>query len=124
MLKLTFCLRRLPHLSRDEFQTYWRETHGPMVEKHRDALRFATYSQMHTIDDAIGSALGDIRNAPQAFDGFAEMTWASRADLDAAMTSAEGRAAGRELLADEKRFIDLENSPISLGAIPFSLKSN
>lgn len=95
-----------------------------MVEKHREALRFATYSQVHTMDDAIGSALGDIRGAPQAFDGFAEMCWASRADLDAAMTSTEGRAAGRELLADEKRFIDLANSPISLGAIPFSLASN
>ncbi|HBT35125.1 MAG TPA: EthD family reductase, partial [Hyphomonas sp.] len=24
MIKLTFCLRRLPHLSREEFQRYWR----------------------------------------------------------------------------------------------------
>jgi hypothetical protein len=23
MIKLTFCLRRLPHLSREEFQRYW-----------------------------------------------------------------------------------------------------
>tara|TARA_B110000208_G_C11418930_1_gene302671 strand:+ start:56 stop:184 length:129 start_codon:yes stop_codon:yes gene_type:complete len=37
------------------------------------------------------------------------------------MTNAEGRAAGRELLADEKRFIDLANSPVWLGKIPFSL---
>ena len=52
------------------------------------------------------------------------MTWADRADLDEAMNSTEGRAAGCELLADEKRFIDLANSPISLGKIAFGLTSN
>jgi len=123
MIKLIFCLRRQPHMSRAEFQTYWRETHGPLVEKHREALRFAAYNQIHTIEDETSTALGDIRGAPLAYDGFAEMIWASRADLDASMTSAEGRAAGRELLADEKRFIDLVNSPISLGEIPFGLTS-
>ena len=124
MIKLTFCLRRLPHLSRKEFQTYWRDTHGPMVEKHRKALRFSAYNQVHTMEDEVGTALGSIRKAPPAYDGFAEMIWASRADLDASMNSAEGRAAGRELLADEKQFIDLENSPISLGEIAFGLTAD
>ena len=124
MIKLTFCLRRQPHLSRAEFQAYWRERHGPLVEKHRNALRFVAYNQIHTINDTMGTALAEIRGAPPAYDGFAEMIWASRTDLDAAMTSPEGRAAGRELLADEKQFIDLENSPISLGDIPFGLTSD
>lgn len=121
MIKLTFCLRRKPELSRAEFQTYWRETHGPIVEKHRAVLGFVAYHQIHTVDDPTSTALADVRGAPPAFDGVAEMIWASRADLDAAMTNAEGRAAGRELLADEKRFIDLANSPVWLGEIPFSL---
>lgn len=121
MIKLTFCLRRLPDLSREEFQKYWRETHGPIVEKHRDALRFMNYNQIHTIENSIGAALAEIRGAPSAFDGVAEMIWASRHDLETAMTSEEGRAAGRELLADEKRFIDLKNSPVWLGEIPVSL---
>ncbi|MFT5776135.1 EthD domain-containing protein, partial [Hyphomonas sp.] len=30
MIKLSFCLRRLPHLSREDFQTYWREQHAPL----------------------------------------------------------------------------------------------
>ena len=64
-----------------------------------------------------------MRGAPLGFDGFAEMIWASEQDLEVAMTSTEGRAAGRELLADEKRFIDLEQSPISLGTIPFKLSN-
>lgn len=85
-----------------------------------EVLRFAAYNQIHTMEDAMGTALGELRGAPEAFDGFAEMTWADRADLDKAMNSAEGRA----LLADEKRFIDLANSPISLGKIAFGLTSN
>ncbi|MFK7836880.1 MAG: EthD domain-containing protein [Sulfitobacter sp.] len=121
MIKLTFCLRRLEHLSRAEFQTYWRETHGPLVEKHRTSLRFLSYSQIHTMEDPVGTALAEVRSAPPNFDGVAEMVWATRADLDTSISSAEGRAAGRELLADEKQFIDLENSPIWLGNVPFSL---
>ena len=38
MIKLTFCLRRLPHLSREEFQRYWREQHAPLVAKHAKTL--------------------------------------------------------------------------------------
>ena len=38
MIKLTFCLRRLPHLSREEFQAYWRETHAPLVAERAEVL--------------------------------------------------------------------------------------
>ena len=67
MIKLTFCLRRLPHLSREQFQTYWREQHAPLVAKH------------------------------------------------AANSSEAAAAAGRELLEDEQKFIDLANSPLWFG---------
>ena len=33
MIKLVFCLRRLPHLSREAFQRYWLDSHGPLVRK-------------------------------------------------------------------------------------------
>jgi len=115
MIKLTFCLRRLPNMSRAAFQKHWRENHAPLVEKHKNALRFSRYAQIHTLDDDLGKALADIRGAPAPYDGVAEMYWSDRADLDAAVTSAEGRAAGRELLDDEKLFIDLSASPLWLG---------
>ena len=41
MIKLVFCLRRLPHLSREEFQRYWREQHAPLVARHAETLRLA-----------------------------------------------------------------------------------
>jgi len=34
MLHLIFYLRRLPHLSREEFQHYWREHHAPLERSH------------------------------------------------------------------------------------------
>ena len=41
----------------------------------------------------------------------AQLEW----DLDAALATPEGQEAGRALLADERRFIDLENSPLFVG---------
>jgi uncharacterized protein (TIGR02118 family) len=122
MIKLTFCLRRRSHLSREAFQRYWRDRHGPLMEKHGRALGIVRYVQVHTVADPMGEALGSVRGAPEPYDGVAEVWWASRAELEAAMTSEEGRAAGRELLADEAGFIDLENSPIWLGEERFTVE--
>jgi uncharacterized protein (TIGR02118 family) len=115
MIKLTFCLKRQSQLSLQDFQLYWREQHGPLMEKHKAALRFVHYAQIHRIEDTIGDALASIRGAAMPYDGVAETIWQSREDLELAMSSPEGRAAGRELLEDERRFIDLERSPIWLG---------
>jgi uncharacterized protein (TIGR02118 family) len=112
MFKLTFCLHRLPHLSRAEFQRYWREVHGPLVEQHAAALRIRRYVQTHTLDDPLNDALRGGRGAEAPYDGVAELWWDSRADFEAATTSDAGRAAGRALLEDEQRFIDHGRSPL------------
>ncbi len=112
MIKLVFCLRRLPTLSRAEFQRYWRETHAPLVEKHRAALRVRRYVQVHTGDSPANDALRAGRGGPEAYDGVAELWWDSDEDLQAGVASPEGQQAGRELLEDERRFIDLANSPL------------
>ena len=31
MIRLVYVLRRLPNLSLQEFQDYWRDAHGPLV---------------------------------------------------------------------------------------------
>ena len=112
MLKLIFCLRRQPQLSRAEFQRYWCEVHGPLVRRHARALRIRRYVQAHTLDDPINAALQAGRGADEAFDGVAELWWDSRADFEAGTASEEGRAAGRALLEDEQRFIDHARSPL------------
>jgi uncharacterized protein (TIGR02118 family) len=112
MVTLFFCARRLPHLSREEFQKYWRERHGPLVKSHAATLRIHRYVQHHTALDPANDALRASRGGPEAFDGIAELQWQSQEVLAAALDSPEGRAAGLALLEDEKRFIDLANSPL------------
>jgi uncharacterized protein (TIGR02118 family) len=115
MIKLTFCLHRLPHLSREEFQRYWQGTHAPLVRSVAEALRIRGYVQLHTTTVPVNDVLRASRGGPQEYDGVAELWWDSLDDLAAAMSTPEGAAAGAELLADERRFIDLERSPLWLG---------
>ncbi len=112
MVKLVFCLRRLPELSRAEFQRYWREKHGPLVRQHAATLRIRRYVQLHTREDALNDVLRASRGGPEPYDGIAELWWDSREDLQAATASPEGQRASLELLEDERRFIDLGRSPL------------
>ena len=112
MIKLIYCVRRLPHLSREGFQRYWWEHHAPLVRSHAATLRIRRYVQTHTLEHPLQVALQDSRGGPDAFDGVAELWWDSAEDLAAATATPEGRAAGAALLADEKTFINLARSPL------------
>ena len=116
MVKLVFCLRRLPSLSRDEFQRYWRETHAALVARHAGVLRIRRYVQLHSLPDEapVNAALRASRGGPEPYDGIAELWWSSEDELAAATASDAGRRASLELLEDEKRFIDLARSPLWL----------
>lgn len=112
MIRLEFALRRKPGMSRAAFQQYWRDVHGPLVARHATTLRIHRYVQLHTLDDPINAGLAEARGGMEPeYDGVAEVWFASADDL-AAFSSDSGTAAGRELLEDEKNFIDLPNSPI------------
>jgi uncharacterized protein (TIGR02118 family) len=112
MVKLVFCLTRQPHLSRQEFQRYWREQHAPLVRDVANSLGIRRYVQVHTLDAPINEGLRRGRGGPEAYDGVAELWFDSLESLTAAGASPEGRAAGRRLVEDEKRFIDLARSPV------------
>ncbi len=116
MIKLVYCLRRLPELSREEFQRYWRENHAPLVKKHSGTLRIRRYVQVQTSDGPATEALRATRPGPEPYDGVAELWFDSAEDVMAGATTAEGRQAGHELLEDEKRFIDISQSPIWIAA--------
>jgi uncharacterized protein (TIGR02118 family) len=106
VVKLVFLLRRLPRLTRGEFQRYWRETHGPLVARHAGVLRIRRYVQTHALDTSVTEALRATRGTGEPYDGIAELWWESLDDLAAATATPEGRAAGGALLEDERRFID------------------
>lgn len=115
MIKLTFCLRRLPELSRQEFQDYWRHKHAPLVAKHRGILRIERYVQFHGQDPKLLSETRDARGGLTPYDGIAMLWWR---DADAVKTIMEEPAALRasaELIEDEKKFIDLTRSPVTWG---------
>ncbi len=113
MIKLVFCLRRLPTLSTSEFQRYWVEKHAQLVRRHAPTLRIRRYTQSHTFSDVRLTPAIEVRGGPtDPFDGVAELWWDSAEDLIEAASTAEGLAAGRALLEDERTFIDLPNSPL------------
>jgi uncharacterized protein (TIGR02118 family) len=116
MVKLTFCLRRRPDLSPEEFYRYWREQHGPLVVARAEALGIRRYQQVHTVDEPRLHAALQARNggAPAPFDGIAEV-WVDSVEDFRAGRDENARRAAAELLADEANFIDLPNSPMWLG---------
>jgi uncharacterized protein (TIGR02118 family) len=113
VLKLTFCLRRLPSLSLSAFQDYWLNKHGPLVRRLQPALGMVRYVQSHRSEGDLAVGMQRVRGAPEPFDGIAELWWRNEEAFLAAR-GPEAREAGRLLLEDEARFIDLERSPLWL----------
>ncbi len=114
MLKLTFCLRRLPTLGLAEFQDYWLNKHGPLVKSLQPALGMVRYVQLHRLPGDLADGMRRVRDAPEPYDGVAELWWQSEETYRAARRNPEAREAGRKLLEDEARFIDLPRSPLWL----------
>jgi uncharacterized protein (TIGR02118 family) len=113
VIKLTYCLRRKPGTTPEEFQRYWREVHAPLVAERAQVLGIRRYVQSHTVHPEVNAGLRK-RNggSPEAFDGVAEL-WFD--DLHAmASDDPAVEQASADLLADERRFIDLAASPIWL----------
>ena len=93
MIKLIYCITRRPGMSVDEFQRYWRETHGPIAGRLPGLRR---YVQCHVLPELYD------RESPPAYDGAAELWFDDLESLRQAMRSPEVQAA-RE---DERNFID------------------
>jgi uncharacterized protein (TIGR02118 family) len=103
-------------MTREEFQGYWRDRHAPLVSSHAETLRIRRYVQTHARSSELAAAQSAARGStPDAFDGQAELWWDSLDDVIAAASTPAGRQAAAELLADERRFIDLERSLLWIG---------
>jgi len=113
VIKIVFCLRRLPSLSPEQFHDHWKNQHAPLVRACAPALNIVRYVQSRGVFDPRLQGAIDVRGPRDApYDGIAEVWWESLDAALAAGSTPEGRAAGRRLLEDERRFIDLANSPI------------
>ncbi|GAA4670898.1 EthD domain-containing protein [Gordonia humi] len=112
-VRLTFCLTRLPHLSRTEFLDYWYDVHAPLVRERAELLGIIGYEQSHTVDGDPAAPLAAHRGAPGAvYDGVASLWFESLDAFRSGGRTREERVAAAELVEDEKNFIDLSKSPL------------
>ena len=106
MIKFVMCLHRHPSLSREEFQSYWRDNHAPLFQSFADSHEAKRYVQDHTSDSPVNDMLRESRGMVQAFDGVAEVWFESEQAFIDAMSSEEGQKLGAILHEDESKFID------------------
>ena len=113
MVKLIYCLHRLPHLSREEFQRYWREHHGPLVVSFKDAMHLRRYVQ------ATPSGMKDMeaQRVPSA-DPNLSTAWRTVVGKPGGFCPARAKPGRQQsnfdLDQDERKFIDLARSPVWL----------
>lgn len=115
MIKLTFCLVRRPEFTREAFQAYWYDHHAPLVASVKDVLHIRRYVQMHSLPVEASASLRIARRGPEGYDGVAQLWYDSLEDLLGLGANPEAAKAGRLLLEDERKFIDLEKSPLWWG---------
>jgi hypothetical protein len=84
------------------------------VRRLQPALGMVRYVQVHRLDTDLADGMRRVRGAPEPYDGVAELWWESEASFRAARRHPEAREAGRLLLEDEAKFIDLPSSPLWL----------
>ena len=77
MIRLTYVLRRNPEMSREEFQKYWIENHGPLVASHAHTLSMLRYVQGHTLEDLARQPDGPRGPMEEPYDGVEELCWRS-----------------------------------------------
>lgn len=110
-IKMVFCLRRRPEMSREAFQRYWLEEHAPKVVALAGQTGMTRYVQSHSYESWLGQNSSKTRGTGDDYDGVMEGWWESEESARAAFTSMD-RKAGQLLLADERAFIDLERSSL------------
>jgi uncharacterized protein (TIGR02118 family) len=115
VIKLTFALVRLPELTREAFQAYWFDHHAPLVKSVAETLRIRRYVQTHSLPTDMSAGVRGSRGGPEDFDGVAELWWDRIEDAIPANPSRAMIDAGRMLLEDERKFIDLTRSPLWWG---------
>ena len=114
MIKIVYCVKRRADVAPAEFHKYWLEKHGPLVRSFAKTMRARKYIQSHTIEPEQNVALAASRGMLPAFDGITEVWWDSMEDFRAGGATPEGQAAGRALIEDESKFIDLTGSHLFL----------
>jgi uncharacterized protein (TIGR02118 family) len=95
MIKLCYCLRRRPDMTREQFSSYWHDVHAPIGRAIPGLRRLV---QVHASTDG-------------GYDGIAELWFDDAAALEAARRSPQWAAS----TADEEHFVDGARSLVTVG---------
>ena len=110
MIKFVMCITRHPSMSREQFQDYWRNSHGPFFMRNADLIGAKKYVQSHTLNSPLNEGLRTSRGMQPEYDGVAEVWFESEEALIQGMSSPEGQKLGAALQEDEGNFIDHSKS--------------
>jgi uncharacterized protein (TIGR02118 family) len=110
MIKFIMCITRHPDMTREAFQDYWKNKHGPFFMRNADSMGAKKYLQSHTLNTPLNEGLRTSRGMLPEYDGVAEVWFESEQALMEGMSSAEGQKLGAALLEDEGNFIDHSKS--------------
>lgn len=112
MIKLVALLRRLPTLSREEFQEYWLNQHAPLWLTYKNTLKATEYHQHHTVSTPIDAGLKEGRGDIEPYDGIAEICWDSLETVEVALSHPDAETMFKTLLEDEQKFVDWTRSTV------------
>ena len=116
MIKISYLMRRLPHLSLQEFQDYWSTKHPSAVPPEAmGVLGIKRYVQVLTLDTpARDLVIGPRTGLVEPFDGIAELWVESLETLDRDWSTDAAKAVVQAFFEDEQNFIDWSRSTILL----------
>ena len=114
MIKLCYFIHRLPSLASEAFHDHWRNEHAALIARHAGTFGIRRYVQVHATSHP-GNAPTEA--FPHPYDGIAELWFGGEENLEMWFRNStpEALAAGKEIRADERRFIDRAASPFVIG---------
>lgn len=114
MIKISYLMRRLPHLSLEEFQAYWSEKHPQAAPGDAFAtLGVKRYVQVLPLEtDARNLVIGPRTGLADPFDGIAELWVESIEALERDWSTEKAKKYVEIFFKDEQNFIDWSRSTI------------
>ena len=97
MVKLTCLVRRKQGMSPEDFHSYWRERHGPLVASTASGSHVVRYEQHHR-------ALSDYTAKDDGYDGVTEQWFDSMDEYRAHIAEADFA----DVWADLPKFLDVD----------------
>ena len=114
MVRISYLMRRLPHLSLEEFQSYWSEQHPQAApEDAFSTLGVNRYVQVLPLEtNARNLVIGPRTGLVEPFDGIAELWVESIEALQRDWSTEKAKEYLEIFFKDEQNFIDWTRSTI------------